>query len=226
MIVAYPRISNLDEFAPLRRISGASLSWARHAQTIASADVLILPGSKHVAEDIRWLRQTGLDTAIGRHVQANKPTLAICGGLQLMGHRISDPHDVEGAAEGLGLLQLVTEFQASKRYDRATHTFGALSGFWSCLSGISFDAYEIRHGSTCDSPEAAGIRTLKPVLRNGGGWQQGEVLALYTHGLFENAEVLRALFGQDVPTLDDTLEGLANFIEEHIGSRILTSLLK
>jgi adenosylcobyric acid synthase len=226
VIVAYPRISNLDEFAPLQRISGASVSWARHAQTIASADLLILPGSKHVAEDIRWLRQTGLDAAIAKHVQARKPTLAICGGLQLMGHEISDPHDVEGAAQGLGLLPLRTEFQASKRYERATNTFSALSGFWSCLSGISFDAYEIRHGSTSACAETAQDEVLKAVLPNGGGWQQGEVLALYTHGLFENTDVLRSLFGQDVPSLDDTLDGLADFIEEHIGSGVLTSLLR
>jgi adenosylcobyric acid synthase len=226
VIVAYPRISNLDEFAPLRRISGASLSWARHAQTIASADVLILPGSKHVAEDLRWLRQTGLDAAIARHVEAHKPTLAICGGLQMLGHGISDPHGVEGVAEGLGLLPLVTEFQASKLYERGTHTFSALKGFWSRLSGASFDAYEIRHGSTSGSSEAAEIGPLKPVLPNGVGWQQGDVLALYTHGLFENADILRALFGQDVPTLEDTIEGLADFIEEHIGPRILMSLLK
>ena len=39
------------------------------------------------------------------------------------------------------------------------------------------------------------------------------------------AGVLRALFGQGVPTLDDTLDNLANFIEEHIGTRVLMSLL-
>jgi len=225
VIVAYPRLSNLDEFAPLRRISGVSLSWARHAQTIAGADVLILPGSKHVAEDLRWLRQTGLDAAIAGHVKADKPTLAICGGLQMLGRGIADPYGVEGAAEGLGLLPLVTEFQVSKQYGRGTHTLGALSGFWSCLSGISFDAYQIRHGSTSDSPDASESGCLKPVLPNGGGWQHGEVLSLYTHGIFENAGVLRALFGQDVPTLDDTLDNLANFIEEHIGARALMSLL-
>ncbi len=226
VIVAYPRISNLDEFAPLRRVSDVSLSWARDAQTIDSADVLILPGSKHVAEDLRWLRQTGLNAAIARHVEANKPTLAICGGLQMLGYGIADPHGVEGTAEGLGLLPLVTEFQATKRYRRGTHTFGDLSGVWSCLSGVSFDAYEIRHGSTSHSPRVTENGFLQPVLANGCGWQQGEVLALYTHGIFENAGILRALFGQDTPTLDDTLDGLANFIDEHIGARILISLLK
>ncbi len=225
VIVAYPRISNLDEFAPLRRISGASLSWARNAQTIGGADLLILPGSKHVAEDIRWLRKTGLDAAIAKHVKAGKPTLVICGGLQLMGHEISDPHAVEGAAQGLGLLPLSTEFQASKQVDRATRTFGALSGFWSRLSGITFDAYEIHHGSTRAFAPGAATEALTPALSDGGGWQQGEVLALYTHGVFESAAILRALFDRDVPTLDETLDGLANFVEEHIGPSILRSLL-
>jgi adenosylcobyric acid synthase len=225
VIVAYPRISNLDEFAPLQRISGASVSWARHAQTIAGADLLILPGSKHVADDIRWLRQTGLDAAITQHVRAHKPTLAICGGLQLMGYDILDPYDVEGAAQGLGLLPLSTEFQPAKRVGRATHAFGPLDGYWSSLSGMSFDGYEIHHGSTSATADAANSHVLKPVLRNGGGWQQGDVLALYTHGLFENSAILRTLFGQEVPTLDDTLDGLADFIEEHLGSAVLRSLL-
>lgn len=224
-IVAYPRISNLDEFAPLRRISGASVRWVRNAQTIAGADLLILPGSKHVAEDVRWLRQTGLDAAIEKHVRDRKPTLAICGGLQLMGHAIFDPHGVEGAAEGLGLLPLSTEFQPSKRVQRAVHTFGDLSGFWSRLSGISFDAYEIHHGSTSALTQRNSTADLIPALPDGGGWQQGEVLALYTHGLFENAAILRAMFGENVPTLEDTLNGLADFVEEHMTARILRSLL-
>jgi adenosylcobyric acid synthase len=77
-----------------------------------------LPGSKHVAEDLRWLRQTGLDAAIAGHVKADKPTLAICGGLQMLGRGIADPYGVEGAAEGLGMLPRVTEFQVSKQYGR------------------------------------------------------------------------------------------------------------
>lgn len=56
-IVAYPYISNLDEFAPLAKVPGLSLSWARRAHTIASADLLILPGSKNVPADLAWLRK-------------------------------------------------------------------------------------------------------------------------------------------------------------------------
>lgn len=225
VVVAYPRISNLDEFTPLRRVPGVSLSWAREAQTIAKADLLILPGSKHVAEDLGWLRQTGLDAAIGAHVRAGKPTLALCGGLQLLGKELADPHGVEGEGEGLRLLPLATEFQRAKRYTHKSYTFAALSGFWARLSDLSFDAYEIRHGVTRPHVEDV-MSCLRPVLPDGCGWQSGEILALYTHGLFENSGVLRALFGQQVPTLDDTFDGLADFIDRHIGERTLTALLK
>jgi adenosylcobyric acid synthase len=224
-VVAYPRISNLDEFAPLRRVPGIALCWARRAQSIAGADVLILPGSKHVAEDLSWLRHTGLDAAIEAHSRAGKPTLAICGGLQMLGHEIADPHGVEGAAVGLGLLPLSTEFHASKRYQRGRYAFSKLTGFWAPLSGCAFEGYEIRHGRTRNAQSDPDAAQLHAVLPDDCGWQRGSTLALYTHGLFESADALRALFGRDVPTLDDTLDGLADFVGEHIGDRTLESLL-
>jgi adenosylcobyric acid synthase len=225
-IVAYPRISNLDEFAPLRRVTGISLSWARQAQTIAAADLLILPGSKHVAADLAWLRASGLHAAIRRHVEGGKPVLAICGGLQMLGAGITDPHGVEGSSTGLGLLPLATEFQAVKRYCRDRYTLGLLAGYWAPLSGLCFDAYEIRHGIPKRLPLERSAAALTPVLPADAGFQCGAVLGLYTHGLFEDAGVLRALFGAEVPSLDDTFEGLANFIDRHLGADALIALLR
>jgi len=225
-IVAYPHISNLDEFAPLLRVPGLSLSWARRPRTVASADVLILPGSKHVADDLAWLRRSGLDAAIARHVNADKPTLAICGGLQMLGAEVRDPHGVEGEAEGLGLLPYVTEFQRFKRYRHGTYTFAPLLGFWAALSGVSFDAYEIRHGQT-QAIEAAGTaQSLRSILTENCGWQHGQTLALYVHGLLESPAVMRALFGHQTPTLDDTLEGLADFVDTHFEHGTLMSLVE
>lgn len=225
-VVAYPRISNLDEFGPLRRVPGLSLIWARTARAIAAADLLILPGSKHVAGDLEWLRHTGLDTAIAAHLAADKPTLALCGGLQLLGTELLDPAGVEGAGRGLGLLPLVTEYQTDKRQRHGRHAFPALTGFWSRLSEVSFEAYEIRHGRTLLTAPSPGCRPLREVLPDGAGWQSGETLALYTHGLFENGAVLKALFGHATPSLDDTFDGLADFIERHIGAPTLSALLE
>jgi adenosylcobyric acid synthase len=222
-IVAYPRISNLDEFSPLRQLPNASVTWARCPESLAHADLLILPGSKHVAADLAWLRSTGLAAAIERHVRADRPTLALCGGLLMLGTDLNDPHAVEGAATGLGVLPLGSEFARDKRYVRGHYRFEGLEGFWAPLSGLAFDGYEIRHGSSWLRADGAG--EVRIALAGGGGWQSRQVLALYTHGLFENAAVMRAMFGSHVRTLDDTLEGLGEFVRRHVGESALLGLL-
>jgi adenosylcobyric acid synthase len=57
------------------------------------------------------------------------------------------------------------------------------------------------------------------------GWQHGQTLAIYLHGLMESPAVIRALFGHETPTLDDTLNGLADFIDRHFAPGALRSLL-
>jgi len=224
-IVAYPYISNLDEFAPLRQVPEVSLQWARQPQTIASADLLVLPGSKHVAADLAWLRHSGLDAAITAHVSAGKPTLAICGGLQMLGGELADPYGVEGEASGLGLLPCATEFLPTKQYRHGRYTLAPLAGFWAPLSGVHFDGYEIHHGITrpAGSAQSSPLRT---VLAEDCGWQCGQTLALYPHGLFESSRVIQSLFGRQAPTLDDTLNGLADFIDAHVAKDVLMALLE
>ena len=51
------------------------------------------------------------------------------------------------------------------------------------------------------------------------GWQSGTVLGVYAHGLFEDAAVMRALFGAQVRTLDACLDGLADFVDAHMERR-------
>ncbi len=223
-IVAYPQISNLDEFAPLARVPNSRLRWARDPGALDRADLVILPGSKHVAADLDWLRRRGLAAAIGAYAADGKPLLAICGGLQMLGADLRDPYQVEAAATGLGLLPCTTEFAAEKRYRRGRYRFGSTCGFWQALAGVEFDGYEIRHGETT-SIAADREASLTPVLGEGCGWQCGATLALYAHGLFENAAVMHALFGDATPTLDDTLDGLADFVDAEFGRETLLRLV-
>ena len=185
----------------------------------------MLPGSKHVAADLAWLRERRLDAAIAAHITADKPTLAICGGLQMLGRTIEDPHGVEGSAQGLGLLPCSTEFSKAKRYRHGAYTFDDLSGYWEPLQGIEFTGYEIHHGATRLDPSAQSGRAPRVVLAYGAGWQSGRLLALYPHGLFESAAVIRALFGAEAPTLENTLDGLADFIDTRFAPGVLASLL-
>jgi adenosylcobyric acid synthase len=122
------------------------------------------------------------------------------------------------------LLPYSTEFQAEKRYRHGRHTLAPLSGFWGPLSGVAFDAYQIRHGETRAMP-ASSASALRAVADDHCGWQHGQTLALYLHGMLESPVVMHALFGSDAPTLDDTLNGLADFVDRHFEEGALMSLL-
>ncbi|MEY3124047.1 MAG: hypothetical protein RLZZ573_567 [Pseudomonadota bacterium] len=116
-VVAYPRISNLDEFQPLKNIPGVRLVWVRSPSELAGlrpADWIILPGSKNTSGDLAWLRAQGLDAAIGQHAGQGGAVLGVCGGLQMLGEALIDPHGIDGNAPGLGLLPLVTVFALDK----------------------------------------------------------------------------------------------------------------
>ena len=223
-VLAYPRISNLDEFQPLANLPGVRLLWARSAADLAGADWIVLPGSKHTSGDLAWLRAQGMDRAIADHAAAGKRVLGVCGGLQMLGEALIDPHGIDGEGPGLGLLPLVTRFARDKTVRRTQAGFTMLSGPWSALSGVMVSGYEIHHGQTVQHPSMAAAR---PVLPDGLGWQnaQGNVLGVYLHGLFEDPAVLHALFGAQAPTLDTVFDGLADFIDSHFPAGALRALI-
>ena len=225
-VVAYPRSSNLDEFRPLRNAAGVRLVWAREPAQLEGADWIVLPGSKHTGGDLAWLREQRLDAAITHHAAQSKPVLGLCGGLQMLGEALIDPHGVDGSGPGLGLLPLVTRFDANKLLRLAPARFGRATGAWAPLAGVAFDGYEIRHGRTLQHP---GHPPAAEVVHNHAGqplgWQQGSVLGLYAHGLFESPAVLHALFGAASPTLDSVFDGLADFIDHHFEPGALARLI-
>jgi len=224
-VVAYPHISNLDEFQPLRRVDGLRLTWAREPGALEGADWIVLPGSKQVSGDLAWLRAQGLDAVIQRHAAAGRGVLGICGGLQMLGRSLADPegHDGEAGVDvpGLGLLPLATHFEASKRVQPAQLSFGTLHGPWHALSGVAAAGYEIHNGRSVGD----GGAVLHDAQGEAIGWQQGPVLGVYAHGLFEQPAVLRALFGSNVPTLDAVFDGLADHIAAAFAPGTLQGLI-
>lgn len=222
-IVTYPRISNLDEFQPLKTVPGVRLVWARVPEDLAGADWVILPGSKHTSGDLNWLKQQGFEFVLHSHVSVGKPLLAICGGLQMCGDYLVDPYGVDGEVEGLHLIGLSTVFASKKTVQRTQICFDTLTAPWEALSGCQVGGYEIHHGQTNISQQ--GIHPPKAVLPGGIGWQQGSVLVCYIHGMFENPAVLQALFGAQVKTLDDSFDQIANIVDQHFGYERLMSLL-
>jgi adenosylcobyric acid synthase len=224
-VIAYPRISNLDEFQPLNNVPGVRLVWARSPADVARADWIILPGSKHTSGDLAWLRAQGLDRAIAQHAQRGGAVLGICGGLQMLGEALIDPHAIDGNGPGLGLLPLVTVFESDKLVKKTRSRFSAMAGGWSALSNIDVQGYEIHHGRTT---QHAGMPAARVAMPDGLAWQndEGNVLGVYLHGLFEDPSVLHALFGAAAPTLDGVFDGLADFIDKHFAPNVIPDLIR
>jgi adenosylcobyric acid synthase len=203
-VVRYPTASNLDELKALEQV--ADVVWARSPAQLRGAELVILPGSKHVAADLAWLRARGFAFELACATRV----LGICGGMQMLGERIEDPAGVDGSAAGLGLLALRTTFTAEKVARPARARFGELRAPWAALSGLEVGGYEIRHGVTV-SPDGPAV------LGDDLGFAAGPVLGVYLHGLFEEPGFVRALLGAAPQrSLDEELDRLADAVEPHL----------
>ncbi len=215
-IIQFPRISNLDEFAPL----GELVRWVSRAEELRGARAVILPGSKSTAADLSWLRTTGLAAEISRLAAAGVLVLGICGGLQMLGHSITDPNGVEGGGEvlGLGLLDLYTEFAFQKTT--------LLTQLTDPETGFKLGGYEIHHGKTQAGDQ---LQTLVPDLL----WRQGNVRGTYLHGLLENPAYLERFLGWanlpvpvSLDSLDDRLDALAGQVQANLDWAFIEELIK
>jgi adenosylcobyric acid synthase len=233
-VVAYPRISNLDEFQPLKNVPGVRLLWARSPADLGGlkpTDWVVLPGSKSTAADLAWLRTQGLDQAIALHAGQGGTVLGVCGGLQMLGEALIDTAGIDGNAPGLGLLPLVTTFEVAKTVQRTQAQFGAVLGAWAALAGVPVTGYEIHHGQTAQHPAMAAKGDVASEVIPGIAWQNpaGNVLGVYLHGLLEDPAVLQALFGRagasPVPTLDAVFDGLARMADASFVPGALQALI-
>lgn len=174
-LLAYPYASNLDEFDSLVHEAGVTLVPIRDREPLEPYHAILLPGSKNSAASARYLFESGLAEELRAAAQRGQPVHGICGGLQILGRAIHDPHGLEGGdQEGLGLLDLWTVLEPEKITARTRVT----DLWWN--SGEPLEGYEIHHGRTRAGPE------LQPALAADLGWGRGSVTAVVPHGLFEN----------------------------------------
>ncbi len=225
-VVAIPRLpfgSNVDEFHLLAHV--AAVRFTTTAQEIEAADLVILPGSKHVVSDLDWLRSTGQAEGIARRVASGNPVLGICGGCQMIGRSINDPAGVEGrrdgqaagSVDGLGLLPFVTDFAEDKLTSMTQLQLPDLPGRWAALSGYQVEGYEIRHGRSSAVDDDGSM-----VTAGGQVFANDTVMATTIHGLLESPDVLERLFGiRPAPVLEQTFEALADAVEEHLDTDFL-----
>jgi adenosylcobyric acid synthase len=200
-VARLPRIANFDDFEPLAREPGVWVRLARTPEDLEGADLIVVPGSKNTADDLDWLRQSGLAAAIAAAAMAGRPVVGVCGGYQMLGTAVHDPHRVEsgaGTTPGLGLLPAVTWLEREKTTVRVRGRVTADSGPFAAALGAAVEAYEIHAGRT---EVGTARRPFKILMRRGAAVAEddgaandaGNVVGTYLHGLFANDALRRAL---------------------------------
>ncbi|OGQ54238.1 MAG: cobyric acid synthase CobQ [Deltaproteobacteria bacterium RIFCSPLOWO2_02_FULL_53_8] len=188
VVVRLPRISNFTDFDPFRSQDGLTLDFIEDPSRIDGADCVIIPGSKNTLEDLRWLNNRGFGSRLKAfQSKAEGMLVGICGGLQMLGQAVSDPHGVEsglGKVDGLGLLDVKTILSAQKM----TFQVQAEAAFDG--ESISVKGYEIHAGETSGQASPFAMisrRNNKAVaIRDGAASKDGAVWGTYIHGIFDS----------------------------------------
>ena len=202
-VMGLPHISNFDDFDPLSHEPGVRLRYVEGRDSLGDPDLIILPGTKTTVADLWWLRERGFASEIQRQANTGTPVIGICGGYQMMGRRILDPHGVESPdpeTEGLQLLPVDTVFAPVKETHRVRGLVTANSGLLARSGNSTVEGYEIHMGSSTpvgvsSSPFSISRRD-EPASEDGAMSSDGRAFGTYVHGLFNSYGLRRALLEQ------------------------------
>mgnify|MGYP005841179645 CR=1 FL=1 len=224
------RIANFDDLDPLTQEPGVRVTMLPPGQPIpADADLVILPGSKSTRGDLAFVRAQGWDIDLIAHYRRGGHVLGICGGYQILGREVADPHGIEGPAgvtSGLGLLDIRTRMSGDKsmRYVDAHHA----------ELDLPFRGYEIHIGRS-EGPDRARAFSYVNGAPEGAVSVDGQVSGSYLHGMFAD-DAFRTAWLQRLgatpsgvnyeSTLDNTLDALADHLDAHLDVEGILALAK
>ena len=182
-VVMLQHLSNYTDFDSLEQDPRVHLFYTNNVDDIKKADIIILPGTKSTLHDLYELRRNGCAQAIVRARRNGATVLGICGGYQMMGIEVCDPHHVEGDIErlpGLGLLPTTTNMSGEKTTRQVTCEYG--------------QGYEIHMGET----HPFGDAPHSPLLHLGDGREDGylvdaKCMGTYVHGILDNTPFVEFL---------------------------------
>ena len=207
-VARLPKMSNHTDFDPLFLHPELDCQWAPASKPPEPCDLLILPGSKSVQNDLQALRASGWDTALARHLRYGGKLLGVCGGYQMLGRTLSDPLGIEGDAkniDGFGWLNIASQLEPHKALKRVGgKTFG----------DAPVVGYEIHMG------QSSGVDCARAWINladgpDGAASEDGQVLGTYVHGLFDRPEALDAIMHWAGVELDQRHDHMA-VIEKNI----------
>lgn len=190
-VLALPRISNHNDFDALRFNPEIDFIWVGPEHVIPACDLIIIPGSKNVCADLQFLRDQGWDSAIAKHLRYGGKLIGVCGGFQMLGDTIADPHTIEsaiGEIKGFGYLAMNTLLEPEKilrqqqgfLWDKSTPVAG-----YEIHCGIS-------QGAALSKP-AVYFEQDGTLVPDGAMSNDDQIFGTYLHGLFDSAEATQKI---------------------------------
>ncbi len=203
-IIRFPRLSNSTDFRLIPDAVWVDRPVAQMFQTI------FLPGTKNTIGDLRWMKQQGLDEWLLRQARQGAHIFGVCGGYQMMGKWVRDPHGVEGEIKeepGLGLLPLETTISRTKIVRRVLAK---------TAEGIHVHGYEVHMGESTGLEPATALFEVEGI--GAEGFRLPGLTGTYLHGALECPEFLRRVLGIDPrpsKLWGNRYEVLAEWFEQH-----------
>lgn len=185
-VIHLPKISNYTDFDVFSQYDGVSVRYVSAPESLGNPDIVFIPGTKSTSADMKWLRDSGMETVIKSCAERNIPLFGICGGYQILGEEISE-ETADGDLQhinGMGLLSCRTNISAEKKLCHTSGHFADIEGILSPLSGAEFKGYEIHMGETENND--------KKLLTTGGAYR-GNVYGSYIHGIFDSPDASERL---------------------------------
>ncbi len=202
-IIRLPHISNFDDFDPLEEM-GCTLRYITEPSELGNPDLIILPGTKSTVADSLHLQKQGMAQAIIQRAKAGTPVIGICGGYQMLGKTINDPHKVESreiSVAGLGLLDIETTFGQVKTTTQIRARLLANKGLFEGLKGAEITGYEIHMGQTRSQNQVPVFQVVetpqgKANYLDGTASDDCLIFGSYIHGLFHNVDFAHTLLNR------------------------------
>lgn len=202
VVVRTPKISNFTDFDILAHEPDVSLCYAQKPEDLQGADLILLPGSKNTSEDLLWLQREGFAEEIQSALKQGVPIIGICGGYQMLGEKICDPHHAEsdaGEVQGLGILGTVTTFHEKKATYQVKARCESLPFLGKNITMDGLEGYEIHMGTTEFLREEAHPFCIQErggqacQDRDGTARADGLAFGTYLHGLFDHDDFRRTI---------------------------------
>lgn len=229
VVILFNRLSNFTDFNRLENDPRVNLYYSNNAEEISKADIVILPGTKNTIEDTIAIRNNGAAKAINEAFKNGKTVIGICGGYQMMGESIADPHHSESnipETAGLGLLPVHTILQAEKTTRQCFFTYQNLKD--KCTG------YEIHMGETL-ATETKPLNFL-PDGQTDGYLLNNKCWGTYMHGILDNPAVINQLLAEYTAIehiiteyaqyKEEQYDKLAALLREHIDMEYVYQSLK